>query len=105
MDVDAAGAVVLSDRRLAAGRRLEMTGALKDKTQTTGSQWNISLFCREVNRGDKRDTDLVVGGDEVSLTVPVLWKGLQVLVKSNKDESDGTKGHVCPSVLVLTFTS
>lgn len=35
VDVDAAGAVVLPDRRLAAGRSLQLTGALRDKMLVT----------------------------------------------------------------------
>lgn len=31
LDVDAAGAIVLPDRRLAAGRTLQLTGALSNK--------------------------------------------------------------------------
>lgn len=40
-----------------------------------------SVVCREA---DYKQTDLIVGGEEMSLTVPLLWKWLQVLVKTGQ---------------------
>lgn len=80
LDVDAAGAIVLPDRRLAAGRSVRLTGALRDKILITVSHFE-SVVCREA---DYKQTDLIVGGEEMSLTVPLLWKWLQVLVKTGQ---------------------
>ncbi len=83
LDVDAAGAIILPDCRLAAGWSLQLTGALRDKIPITvfHTLVHCSWICSETNY---KQTDLIVGRDEATLTVPLLWKWLQVLIKTEQ---------------------